>query len=138
MAANKRHQRAVSALGQAYQSTDRTLRKLRGRDNHLPDGEIGFSRFELMDVLRETQPTSAGDLAVAAGFTAASISRMLDALVTAGFVDRIRSESDRRVVMVTLTYRPDVHWRREHICMASMISVMFHPRILFIMNNCLI
>jgi len=95
--------RAHEALGAAFSEADRNLRRLRGRDSQLPAGHIGHSRFELLDVLRETQPTSAKDLALAAGFTAASISRMLEALAADGFVDRVRSESDRRVVMVALT-----------------------------------
>ncbi|HVW46583.1 MAG TPA: MarR family transcriptional regulator [Solirubrobacterales bacterium] len=93
----------LKALGLAFKRADRNLRKLRGRDSHLPGGQIGHSRFELLDVLSETEASSTGELALAAGFTAPSISRMIEALVGDGFVRRVRSDSDRRVVMVALT-----------------------------------
>jgi DNA-binding MarR family transcriptional regulator len=91
------------SIGLAFKGADRTLRRLRGKDSHLPDGGISHSRFELLDLLRETQPTSQRELADAAGFSGASISRMLDALVGSGFVRRERSESDRRVTILVLT-----------------------------------
>jgi len=90
-------------LAAAFTEADRSLRRLRGRDSQLPPGHIGHSRFELMFLLRDLQPCSMNDLAKAAGFSAPSISRMLEALEADGFVFRVRSESDRRLVMVALT-----------------------------------
>ncbi len=95
--------RARSELGAAFQKADRNKRILRGKDSHLPAGELGHARFEILSVLEEHEPMSAGDLALRAGFSGAAISRMLDPLVADGFVERARSEADRRVVIVSLT-----------------------------------
>jgi len=101
--AGKLDRESLQALGNAFKKADRNMRRLRGRDSQLPDGEVGHSRFELLDLLRETQPTSPTDLATAAGFAGPSISRMLDGLAADGFVHRERSESDRRVTTLALT-----------------------------------
>jgi DNA-binding MarR family transcriptional regulator len=96
-------QPAVKAVADAYRNIDRNLRKLRGRDSQIRDGRLGQARYEVLNILSENQPIPAGELAGATGFTPASISRMLDPLVAEGVVQRIRSETDRRVVMVALT-----------------------------------
>jgi DNA-binding MarR family transcriptional regulator len=92
-------------VGAAFIEADRNLRRLRGRDSQLPPGHLGHSRFELLDILREIQPTSARDLARAAGFTAPTISRMLEALEADDFVFRAKSQSDGRIATVALTGR---------------------------------
>jgi DNA-binding MarR family transcriptional regulator len=103
MANQKPDESAALAVYDAYRNIDRNLRRLRGRESHMRDGHLGQARYEVLNILSEVQPTSAGELATAAGLTAASISRMLDPLVTEGVVHRVRSETDRRVVMVALT-----------------------------------
>lgn len=50
-----------------------------------------------------TGEATAGELAKAAELSPASVSTMLDNLERDGIVERTRSESDRRVVVVTLT-----------------------------------
>lgn len=95
--------RARLELADALRQADRNMRVLRGKDGHLPAGELGQARFELLTVLEEHEPISSGDLALRAGFSGAAISRMLDPLVADKFVERARSEADRRVVIVFLT-----------------------------------
>jgi MarR family transcriptional regulator, organic hydroperoxide resistance regulator len=91
------------ALGLEFQRANRALRKLRGKETQLREGQLSQSRFELLDLLGETQPTSSADLAASAGVTSATISRMLTGLVADGFVQRLRSDSDKRLVMLALT-----------------------------------
>jgi DNA-binding MarR family transcriptional regulator len=93
----------LTELGQAFRRAYRSLRRLRGRDTHLLDGEISHAQFELLAELRERGPLPAGELAHVAGLSAATVSQMLDHLATDGQVKRVRSETDRRVVLIELT-----------------------------------
>jgi DNA-binding MarR family transcriptional regulator len=93
----------LTELGQAFRRAYRSLRRLRGRDTHLLGGELSHAQFELLAELRERGPLPAGELAHVAGLSPATVSQMLDHLATDGHVERIRSESDRRVVLIELT-----------------------------------
>jgi len=93
----------LTELGQSFRRAYRSLRRLRGRDTHLLGGEISHAQFELLAELRERGPLPAGELAHVAGLSAATVSQMLDHLVGDDQVKRVRSESDRRVVLIELT-----------------------------------
>ena len=97
-------QQALSELGAAFRGAFRSLRSLRGRDTHRGE-EIGHAQFELLVELCVRGPLHAGELAVVLGASAATVSGMLDNLCAADLVERSRSESDRRVVVVRLTRR---------------------------------
>lgn len=101
-AAGPRDER-LTELGQAFRHAYRSLRRLRGRDTHLLGGEISHAQFELLAELRERGPLPAGELAHVAGLSAATVSQMLDHLAADGHVERVRSETDRRVVLIELT-----------------------------------
>ena len=77
--------------------------RMRGRDTHLAGSEISHAQFELMIELDERGELSAGELALAARLSPASVTQMLDALAESGHVERVRSDSDRRVVLARLT-----------------------------------
>lgn len=91
------------ALGQAFRHLFRALSRMRGRDTHLAAGELSHAQFELLLELDERGELSAGELALAARLSPASVTQMLDALADSGHVERTRSQSDRRVVNATLT-----------------------------------
>lgn len=99
----------LTELGQAFRRAYRSLRRLRGRDTHLLGGEISHAQFELLAELRERGPLPAGELAHVAGLSAATVSQMLDHLARDDHVKRVRSETDRRVVLIELT----THGRRR-------------------------
>lgn len=99
---NSREER-LTELGQAFRRAYRSLRRLRGRDTHLLGGEISHAQFELLAELRDRGPLPAGELAQVAGLSAATVSQMLDHLADDGQVERVRSETDRRVVLIELT-----------------------------------
>ena len=90
-------------LGKAFRRVFRSLRRLRGRDTHLVGSEVSHAQMELMIELGEQGPLSAGELALAAQLTPATITQMLDHLAACGHVERTRSEVDRRVVVTHLT-----------------------------------
>ena len=95
---------AITELGIAFRSAFRSLRSLRGRDTHRGD-EIGHAQYELLAELCVRGPLQAGELAEAVEASAATVSGMLDGLSEAELVERTRSESDRRIVVVKLTRR---------------------------------
>jgi MarR family transcriptional regulator, organic hydroperoxide resistance regulator len=93
----------VLELGLAFRHVFRTLSRLRGRDTHLGGSELSHAQFELLIELDERGELSAGELAVAARISPATVTQMLDGLADSGYVERTRSDSDRRVVMARLT-----------------------------------
>jgi MarR family transcriptional regulator, organic hydroperoxide resistance regulator len=95
---------AVTELGIAFRSAFRSLRSLRGRDTHRGD-EIGHAQYELLAELCIRGPLQAGELAGAVEASAATVSGMLDGLSEADLVERTRSDTDRRIVVVKVTRR---------------------------------
>jgi MarR family transcriptional regulator, organic hydroperoxide resistance regulator len=90
-------------LTHAFRRVFRSLSRLRGRDTHLGASELSHAQFELLIELHHRGELSAGDLALAAGLTPATVTQMLDHLAHQGHVERVRSEVDRRVVVSRLT-----------------------------------
>jgi MarR family transcriptional regulator, organic hydroperoxide resistance regulator len=93
----------LAALGLAFRHLFRAVSRMRGRDTHLAAGELSHAQFELLIELDERGELSAGELAVAARVSPASVTQLLDGLAEAGYVARTRSDSDRRVVLASLT-----------------------------------
>ena len=80
------------------------LRRLRGRDTHLIGSEVSHAQMELLIELSEQGPLSAGELALAAQLTPATVTH--DARPPrrqCGHVQRTRGADDRRVVVTRLT-----------------------------------
>ena len=61
---------------------------------------INASDLECLDLLAETGPVTAGQLAQHTGLTTAAITGMIDRLEKGRFVQRIRDADDRRKVVV--------------------------------------
>jgi MarR family transcriptional regulator, organic hydroperoxide resistance regulator len=95
---------AGEALGRSFKGAMAAVRRLRGRESHRP-GALSDAQYSLLFGLRERDAVRTSELAVAADLSPASTTEMLDGLVTAGLVTRIRSEQDRRVVLTSLTER---------------------------------
>jgi MarR family transcriptional regulator, organic hydroperoxide resistance regulator len=93
----------LAALGVAFSRLFRAVSRMRGRDTHLAPGELSHAQFELLIELDERGELSAGELALAARISPASVTQMLDGLEHAGYVARARSDTDRRVVLASLT-----------------------------------
>ncbi len=94
---------ALSEFGQAFRHVFRAVSRLRGRDTHLVGSELSHAQFELLIELDERGELPAGELAAAARLTPATVTQMLDHLAESGHVERVRSETDRRVVVSRLT-----------------------------------
>lgn len=96
-------EQAFLALGIALRSAFRAISRRRGRDTHLGGSEVSYAQFELMLELADRGELAAGELAVAAGLTPATVTQLLERLAESGQVERARSERDRRVVVSRLT-----------------------------------
>ena len=90
-------------LGLAFRQVCRTVGRLRGRDTHLGGAEISHAQFELLIELQERGGLPAGELAAAARLSPGTVTQMLDHLAGCGHVERVRSDTDRRVVVSRLT-----------------------------------
>jgi MarR family transcriptional regulator, organic hydroperoxide resistance regulator len=90
-------------LGLVFRRVFRALSRLRGRDTHLAGTELSHAQFELLIELAERGELPAGELAAAARLTPATVTQMLDHLAAQGHVERVRSQTDRRVVVSRLT-----------------------------------
>jgi DNA-binding MarR family transcriptional regulator len=106
---------ALAQLGSAFKGAMAAIRRLRGRDTHRPC-ELSFAQYHLLFGLAERDELSAGELAVVADLSPATVTQMLDSLAEMGLVERTRSERDRRVVTCTLTThgRELITERRAH------------------------
>lgn len=87
-----------AALGEML----RAERKLRSRDPKRP-GALSYAQVRALVLLDDIDEATAGQLAKAADLTPASVTAMLDQLEQQGMVERRRSETDRRLVVVSLT-----------------------------------
>ena len=90
-------------LGRAFKGAIAAMRRMRGRETHRP-GELSDAQYGLLFGLRDHE-LSARELAFAADVSPATAAEMLEGLAAAGLVSRVRSESDRRVVLTSLTDR---------------------------------
>ncbi len=93
----------VTELGMAFRRVFRSLSRLRGRDTHLAGDQLSHAQFELLIELHERGALSAGELAAAARMSAGTVTQMLEHLAECGHVERVRSQTDRRVVVSRLT-----------------------------------
>jgi DNA-binding MarR family transcriptional regulator len=91
-------------LGSAFRGAMAAVRRLRGRETHRP-GALSNAQYGLLFGLHGGVALSARDLAEIADLSAATVAQMLEALEAAGLVQRIRSETDKRVVLTSLTER---------------------------------
>jgi MarR family transcriptional regulator, organic hydroperoxide resistance regulator len=69
----------------------------------LPARGIGMAQFWTMSDIAEHGPVNAAHLAVYRCVTPPTVSVLVDELVRAGWVERRRSEDDRRMVVLSLT-----------------------------------
>ena len=109
-----RREQAFEDLAGAFKGALAAVRRLRGRDTQRP-GELSFAQYHVLFGLQDS-PLATGDLAARAELTPATVTQMLDTLVTMGLVERTRSTSDRRIVICSLTEqgRDLITERREY------------------------
>jgi DNA-binding MarR family transcriptional regulator len=102
--ASDRRTEAVAAVREEVDCLFGAERRLRGRDQHreTEDG-LTVGNLRALFALDKREPATAGEIAEAARVSPASVTGMLDDLERDGLLTRVRSDSDRRRVLVTLT-----------------------------------
>lgn len=89
-------------VGQSFKATMAAVRRLRGRESqHL--GKLSHAQYSLLFGLAAETELSASQLAAIADLSPATVTQMLDHLEAHGLVTRVRSQRDKRVVLVSLT-----------------------------------
>lgn len=93
-------------LGLAFKRAMVAVRRLRGRETHR--GRTGCdslsnAQYGLLFGLDGGAAMSARELSEAAALSPATVTQMLDGLEAAGLVERVRSSTDRRIVLTTLS-----------------------------------
>jgi MarR family transcriptional regulator, organic hydroperoxide resistance regulator len=94
---------AMEELRSAFIELMGADRRLKARDPHPQQGDLSHSQLRALFKLQGEEQVTAGELAKRADISPASMTAMLDALERAGMVERHRSETDRRQVIVRLT-----------------------------------
>lgn len=95
---------ALVQVSTSFKGALAAVRRLRGRDTHRP-GELSYAQYGLLFGMSEGCALSARELADSAELSPATVTQMLDHLATAGLVQRVRSDRDKRVVLTSLTER---------------------------------
>ena len=98
------HRAAVTSFALTFKGAMVAVRRLRGRDTHRPE-ELSYAQYCLLFGLADRGELSASELAGLADVAPATATQMLDSLVASAYVERSRSERDRRIVLVSLTSR---------------------------------
>jgi MarR family transcriptional regulator, organic hydroperoxide resistance regulator len=93
----------LQKLGLAFKRVFKGLNRARGRDTHLGGDELSQAQFELLIELHNRGELPAGELAAAAQLTPSTVTQMLEHLAACGHVERVRSETDKRIVVTRLT-----------------------------------
>jgi MarR family transcriptional regulator, organic hydroperoxide resistance regulator len=91
-------------LGRSLKRVMAARRRMRARETRRP-GELSDAQYSLLFGLRQEGGLSLGELADAVELSPPAATEMLDSLASQGLVLRTRSESDRRVVLTSLTER---------------------------------
>jgi MarR family transcriptional regulator, organic hydroperoxide resistance regulator len=104
VAAPDRRTEALAAIREEFGGLMGAERRLRGRDQHRKnDDGLTIAQVRALFALDKTEAATAGEIAETARLSPASVTAMLDDLERDGIVTRVRSDSDRRRVLVTLT-----------------------------------
>ena len=103
-AAPDRRTEALAAVREEFGSLMGAERRLRGREQHRKnDDGLTIAQVRALFALDRTEAATAGEIAETARLSPASVTAMLDDLERDGIVTRVRSDADRRRVLVVLT-----------------------------------
>ena len=91
----------LDAFSSALLELLRATRRMRGRIGD--EGELSLSQYHLLEPLIDDERLATCELALAAGVSAPTATRMLSGLAREGLVERVPCVEDRRVVHVALT-----------------------------------
>src|SRR5438309_1664157 len=88
-----------------FDALAQAVRRARGPNGRAGEAGLSLSQYGLLEGLTNRRAARVQELAAAAGISASTATRILDALERRGIVRRRRSSDDRRAVAVSLTAR---------------------------------
>jgi DNA-binding MarR family transcriptional regulator len=88
-----------------FDALAQAVRRARGANGRAAEEGLTLSQYGLLEGLTDRCTARVQELAAAAGVSASTATRILDALERRGVVERTRSRDDRRAVAVSLTER---------------------------------
>ncbi len=91
-------------VGQAFKAAMVAVRRLRGRESQRLE-KLSYAQYSLLFGLAAGPALSGSQLACIADLSPATVTQMLDHLEADGLVQRVRSDRDKRVVLISLTAR---------------------------------
>ncbi len=94
----------LTQVGESFKAAMGAVRRLRGRETRHA-GKLSYAQYSLLFGLAAKPQLQASQLAAVADLAPATVTEMLDHLETDGLVARVRSDQDKRVVLVSLTRR---------------------------------
>ena len=97
-----------------FDALAQAVRRARGANGRSADGGLTLSQYGLLEGLANRRAARVQELAAAAGISASTATRILDALERRGIVRRTRSSEDRRAVAVSLTEVGEELLHAEH------------------------
>jgi DNA-binding MarR family transcriptional regulator len=99
------HDAAIQAFADSFGEFMRATRRARGRVADRPDEHgLTLSQFQLLDALLDAgRPLTVRELAIGAGISSPTATRMLTGLEKDGLIVRERPPEDRRCVLISLT-----------------------------------
>jgi DNA-binding MarR family transcriptional regulator len=104
VAAPDQRAEALAAVREEFGCLLGAERRLRGRDQHRKaDDGLTIAQVRALFALDRSEAATAGEIAESARLSPASVTAMLDELERDGIVTRVRSDADRRRVLVLLT-----------------------------------
>jgi DNA-binding MarR family transcriptional regulator len=109
---------AAAQLGRSFKLCLGAVRRMRGRETRVQNS-LSDAQYGLLFGLRDHDELSSGELACLADLSPATATGMLDSLAAAGLVTRVRSVTDRRVVLTSLTERGQALVQERHAEFAS-------------------
>jgi DNA-binding MarR family transcriptional regulator len=102
--AAERRTEALATVREEFGSLMSAERRLRGREQHRKNEDgLTIAQVRALFALDKTEAATPGEIAETARLSPASVTAMLDDLERDGIVTRVRSDTDRRRVLVLLT-----------------------------------
>ncbi|MWV42874.1 MarR family transcriptional regulator [Paenibacillus sp. HJL G12] len=86
---------------------------------------LNFPQFQVLYTLKQRGPLKVSELADTLALTSPAITNLTDKLIAAGYVQRERAESDRRVVYTTITEHGDAMIAKITEDQKELIQVFF-------------
>lgn len=92
----------IKRLKELEELFQQLLRKI-ARESNKIDKEISGSQAFILDILDQKGPQKVSDIAEELGITLAGVTNLSDRLLASGFIQRDRSEVDRRIVLLQIS-----------------------------------